>query len=67
MRKYAEMKNGRIHSIFPPENYRGPDFSPEQIRELFAPHVMMVEVTGMVPEPKRGWVYSGGIFKESED
>ena len=66
MRKYAEMKNGKIHSIFPPENYKGPDHTPEQIRELFAPNVMMIEITGMSPMPQIGWRFDSGEFKKEE-
>lgn len=64
MRKYAEMKYGKIHSIFPDDSYTGQDFTPEQIRSLFAPDVMMVEITNMSPQPKVGWKYEGGEFKE---
>lgn len=64
MRKYAEMKYGKIHSIFPEDSYRGPDFTPEQVRNLFAPDVMMVEVTAMSPPPQVGWKYEAGRFKE---
>lgn len=64
MRKYAEMKYGKIHSIFPEDNYQGADFTPEQVRNLFAPDVMMVEITNINPMPQVGWKYEDGIFKE---
>ena len=66
MRKYAEMMYGKVHSIFPAEDYIGPDFSPEQVRQLFAPDVMMVEITDLNPLPLIGWKYEGGVFKEAE-
>ena len=66
MRKYAEMKNGKIHSIFPPENYKGLDHNPEQIRELFAPNVMMIEITGISPMPQIGWRFDREKKKKEE-
>lgn len=58
------MKYGKIHSIFPDADYPGPDFTPEQIRNLFAPDVMMVEVTTLNPMPQVGWRYEAGKFRE---
>lgn len=66
MRRYAEMKYGKIHSVFPDESYHGPDFTPEQIRNLFAPDVMMVEITNLNPMPRIGWRYEAGEFKEEQ-
>ena len=64
MRKYAEMKYGKIHSIFPTESYKGESFTPEQVRNMFSPDTMMVEITNISPLPKVGWVYENGVFKE---
>lgn len=67
MRKYAEMKYGKIHSIFPDDSYQGPDFTPEQIRNLFATDVMAVEITDKDPFPQVGWKYENGEFREDQN
>lgn len=66
MRRYAEMKYGKIHSIFPAENYKSEDFTPEQVRNLFSPDTMMMEITNISPLPKVGWIYEDGVFKEGD-
>ena len=38
MRRYAEMKYGKIHSIFPAENYKSEDFTPEQVKFVLSRH-----------------------------
>lgn len=67
MRKYAEMKYGKIHSIFPDDDYQGPDFTLEQIRNLFAPDVMAIEITNQNPVPQVGWKYEDGEFREGKN
>ena len=55
MMKYAEILNGRVRHIG--EAPTLPEFRPP----LFA-----VDLTGISPTPKEGWIYKDGSFTEAE-
>lgn len=55
MRKFAQVLQGCLHWKFDGEE--APQFSPE---------IVIVEITGVAPEPDVGWIYQNGAFTPPE-
>lgn len=53
MKKFAQILNRKAHWIFEREE-----------KPNFAPNIEIVEITNLDPQPKEGWIYENGEFRE---
>lgn len=51
LKRFAQIQNGKVHWVFEAET------CPE-----FAPYIVIVDITGMIPAPQEGWRYEQGQF-----
>lgn len=51
MKKFGQVLNNKLHWKFEQEQ-----------RPEFAPEILIVEITGLVPEPQEGWEWNGKQF-----
>jgi hypothetical protein len=51
MKKFAQVLNNRLHWKFE-----------QSLQPEFAPEILIVEITGLVPEPQEGWGWDGKQF-----
>lgn len=65
MRIFARIDGGLVIEKFPTEDFPTVDLPPDgDIRPMWHPDIVWVEVTGMSPLPEPGWSYSDGEFSE---
>lgn len=55
MRTYIQVLYGKAHWKFQAEQ-----------APVFADSIVLVDVTGVAPEPEEGWVYADGSFSPSD-
>lgn len=62
MKTYALVEDGVVQQIVYP--YVNPDGFEVPIEERFTPNIvaMMVDITGLDPQPQQGWTYDGAVF-----
>lgn len=67
MRKFARVDGDVVMEIFPTADYPT-DLIPADgdIRPLFHPDIVWIEITSESPSPEAGWSYSGGRFSKPE-
>jgi hypothetical protein len=63
MRTFSRTEKGVVVELFPPSEFPV-ELIPEDgdIRSLFHPALIWVEVTNLDPQPAVGWTYNAGVF-----